>query len=684
MPRLDRVAVRGRAGLKGRTLDVKLTGADVFAGPNGSGKSTHLLAILAGLRGLATTPTDTTREYLGPGEVDAYVDLVFDGRLASRDLSKTKGKAAIASDALANEIAGPHLVRWDLADFARATDSARAKLLDEVCRVAGATGDWTPDKVRATLVRRLGEGSDAAGTPLAELIAARPLRGPAGDWVNDAIAWAEPAYTTANAAQKHAVTAAEALAAERASAPAIAGDLAEARARIAKLETLAADAKSKLSAARASGRARTDHEARGARLADAVATAEEAKAAAEAGLVEAKRAVDAAVPPIENPAGPAGRAAVEATTAARAAAAADAEQRATLERARVALAAAEARLETLRGLSGQAAGDCRHCGAADPLGLGDAIAAAAAEVEERALDVEDADADAAISSARLAKARAAESAAQAAHVEAREAWGEANRRNADAVVGQARANSALSAATKTYDAAVAELAAWQEIAAPTAVHDTSALDADVAAATAELATAKEHHEAVVRRQELEATFQRAVATREEATARFAQVKALGAALKELRAEIAASVYGPIQEVANGLLLDAGSDLAVEFRDAADYGARRGETFIHFAALSDAERATVGAALSFAFAHLTGAPWVAVILDGLEAIDADHLPGLLRAFTDRVEAGKLDNFVGAYQTSWVVDPDTGAPTLTVPGGEVLNVHPLGHPGLREVA
>jgi hypothetical protein len=63
---------------------------------------------------------------------------------------------------------------------------------------------------------------------------------------------------------------------------------------------------------------------------------------------------------------------------------------------------------------------------------------------------------------------------------------------------------------------------------------------------------------------------------------------------------------------------------------ADWGAVVDGVQVHWIQLSDGERAVCAVALARAFASASRSPWPVVLLDRLEAVDADRRAGLLRA------------------------------------------------------
>ena len=643
---LTRIRVDGPDGLKGQRFDEQLTGVDIFVGPNGSGKSTRLLAVMAGIRGLASVPGDPQREYLGPDRAAATVRLDFDGgaHVLQRDLSVARGKAATLADAEGDRLVGPHIVRWDLGDFARDTDQGRSKLIERMCAAGGTA--WTPERVDAWLRDRL-ELPAQAVTRHAYDDVAKIGYGASLDvsaWLAAAVERARALYTDANAAQKQAVAAVDAMAEERRGAPSANLDLASSRQRVQVLEAEVATLDVAVTAGRRAVGDAERHRAQGDSLVAAAADAEDALARAEDALrraqVEHANAV-AAVQALPDPS--------EVSTVAVDAA------RVRLDGLVRAMSEAEADHRVAVAIAdgfepGAGSSACRHCGGVDPLGHGERRAAAVARAVVTEETWQDAEADVAI--ARRAMRRAEETWREALAEQDRHRLALATARNAEQAASFAVNAHAKDAARASADLGrvAAQLSEWQgrEVPAGGGVDENTIARREAARGT--LSDARADLEAVVRQQEREAAFQRAIATREEALARFEQVKALGQALKALRELLTAETFGPLEAAANVLLERAGSDLRASFRDAASYGAVRSNLFIHFAALSDAERALVGAAVAFAFARVSGAPWRAVILDRMEVIDEDHLDGVIEAFRALVADGELDNFIGAFTTT----------------------------------
>lgn len=645
--RLNSIVVTGKDGLKGQTFRTDLTGADLFVGPNGAGKSTRLLAIHAGLRGLAGTPTDTVREYIGPERPRATVSLDYGDRTLSRDLEKSRGKAVAASDAMADDIAGPHLVRWDLADFVVAADTARTKLLESACNNAGEA--WTEDQVVRELGKSVIEGPPAEGWTddhqVGKLLKAVPVGPPTGRWLNDALIWTRARYTESNAAQKQAAKAVEHLQQEQQGR--VSGSLADAKAAEEQARAELSQAEAALQPPAGVGDA-ARHQQDGDRLANEYESARNELKRRRDVLADArKRLADVPPAPTQLPER-VSRDALDAATA-------DVSRlQAALNDAKGRHLDASARVTALRELIDRISGGCVACGHADPLDLGPQLEDAMAAKRDTGWQVEDAEADLVLADRRARSEATAVSDADELRRQVLDQVKTAQAAHAAADRDVRYAEERVTEASQREQQVLARLKAWQDLPVPAATGMTDAEKSNALAvrdgARAALEQAAAHREAVVRREEREASLQRAIAQRMEAEERFAQVKALGSALGELQRKLASAAYAPIEAAANELLEAAGVGWALCIRDTSDYGVTRGEVFTHFAALSDAERAITAAAMVYAFAALTDAPWKAVILDRMEVIDEDRIGPVLQALATMVEQGRIDNFVGAFTTT----------------------------------
>lgn len=727
MDRLTRITIHG-AGFKGRPFDQPLTGADLFVGPNGSGKSSRLLAIAAIRSGLAETPTDPTREYLGPTRPAAEGVLLFEGGAeVRRDLSKGKGKDAERSSLEGERLMGGHVVRWDLADFARATDKDRASLLERVCNAAGAAGTWTGTKADAFLRKQMGidRGAGLAGDhPLNLALSSWSSGKPVGTWLAERAKWMDDIFTAANAAQKLATNAAAEASKHLDDVEIPAGTLAAKRAELAQVKAQGEQIKADIAAAEASqargdlasmetaSRAVVDAEQAVTGAAEAVRVAQAAAergpdgaavTRAKAELVEARAKVLALPDPATLADAVAqAEADLQAKEAALASAVTRADKAAAAHRRESeALAALDGGIGALSSLLSDAAGNCRHCDGEDPLGLGlrleteqarraelvEAVASASSVLEPRRQLVNTArDAERAASRAlQTAKQTAASGASTRAAAVQAVATAETVVRREEAAVAFAagvlaaavtKAEAAQAAAAETLTAARTALDAIEARAAESSQGGGALVDVGLLQETREglLADYKRltaEVELFVAQEVHLKNHQEAVAKREAATAHFEIVKLLKKGLNELRATVAAEAYGPIQSAADEILREAGIDMQVEFRDESDFGAvcrqRDGSRpYVAFWALSDAQRAEFGAAVAVALAKLTKSPWPAVVLDGMEKIESAHLLGILRAVGAMVERGELANFVGAYMAE-------SAPTWADTG---VTVHWLG--------
>lgn len=677
--------------VKGQTFTAALSGADLFVGPNGAGKSTRILAVLAAARGLAESPADPIREYLGPARPKADVRLDFgSGVELVRDLSLGNTTTAAKKTTFdADRLMGPHVARWDLGDFARATDKDRTALLERICSAAGTGGAWTLGRVEALLRKEMGITRDAPlpGThPLSVAVSAWSSAKPIGSWLTEQAAEVDKAFTAANAAAKRAADEAAAASARLDENPAPAGSLGAKRTELAKLEADGKAIAAQLATAQQAGRRATEIEQDRQRAALAVDAAEaavkQAEEAARSRKASAQIDVDHRVKDLATAREALAQAPDQAGLLAAVEAARDRHEELKsahalachrfdkASRAHVTasltLSQADGGIAALRQLAESTGAECVHCHGADPLGL-----RAKLERESTAR----AELAAALDSAKaLLDSRHAASVAATAAVEAAaEAFRQAGialtsaslpaaqraARDAETALERAKVNAAdnATAADRAVEAARVRLTAAQE--AHAAVNsrtvevgggDLDTLTAQHEALQAEYKRARKEEDALVRHEERARLQQDAVSARAAAAERFAEVKALKAALVTLRAEVATSAYGPIQAEANAFLQAAGIPMTVEFRDEADFGAvveQRDGTrpYVAFWGLSDAQRAEFSAALAVAIVTLTKAPWRGVMLDRMEAIEGRHLIGLLRAAGQYVKADKLDNFIG---------------------------------------
>lgn len=603
--------------LKGQNRRLELSGVDLITGPNGSGKSTLLLAISAGLWGLAQSPTDPVRPYIGPERVGS-VELTFDTGIIRRDLSQGgQAKDAQRATLEAERIAGTHIVRWDLADFATVSDTNREKLLRSICGNIQATSLQLPESPLMPL-----------------LLKVERLEQDAGVWLERSLKWTADRYTEYNAALRTATEGAKA-AGEAAEKEAPPGTLSGAKEELERLRGQVAEL-----------RAQQQTAARDAAAAQR-AEAERQRAATRHGEAEKER--DALALQLQQPtpdvaglkaAMEAAEAALQQSVLANRTAQSRAAQGDTPSKVLAKLEGAKARLEgQVAALEGQTDARCTHCGAHDPLAIGAKIAVLRLQIQGLDLDLEDARLEVELSDRRAAKLGEAYEAASKAELAARDAYRVATGAAAQRIQIQAR-----------HDALTAELArlaaAIQGEVAQVQGFDSEAL---LEGLEEQLKAATAAHDAHVRCAERGKVYQEALVKRDAAEKNFAAVKALKAALQELQADVAAKAWGPLQGAANELLQAMGSPLRASFRSAADFGAtdaRRDGAYVSFWALSDAERATVGAALALAMVRLSGAHWKGLVVDGLEKMDSDAQNGFLSGVVEASRKGWIDNFIGA--------------------------------------
>ena len=344
--------------LKGQQRCVDLAPVVLVTGPNGSGKSTFLQAISAGLRGLAQSPGDLEKVYLGPERAGA-VSLTFDTGIVVRpDLSKVSDKDSKRADYDAERIAGRHLVRWDLADFATISDTNREKLLRSICGNIQATSLQLPK------------------SPLFEqLLRVERLEQDAGTWLERSLKWLAERYTEFNSALKTATEGAKA-AGEAAEKEAPSGTLSGAKEELERLQKEVAELRAQQQTAardaahvRATETRRQQAAERHAEVEaerDALAVQLQQPAPDVAGLKAAMREAEAAL-----------EAAVQRNRAAQSKAAqGDAPHKV--------LAKLEAQQTGIEGqivaLTDEMGAHCAHCGAADPLAIGARIATLRAQV----------------------------------------------------------------------------------------------------------------------------------------------------------------------------------------------------------------------------------------------------------------------------------------------------------------
>lgn len=668
MRRLTTLTVSGRDGFKGWTGSLALHGVDVLAGPNGAGKTTRLDAIQAGLRGLSRTTSPGAGVYVGPKRPRAKVQLDWDDSMSmTRDLSVVQGKAAKLADGQADMLVGRHVTRWDLGDFASSTDKARAELLKGLLGAGGQ--DWDRAACDRFLREKLpcDEGS-AMDDLVLNVLTFWTEHEQAEPWLDDAILWAKTEFSTANGERTQAKKGVEELqqqARERAEAQE-GGSLAQVRQRAGEVDQELQQLAGQIATASQAGRAVQAYQEKGARLTKTMGSATESLDRAEAAATKAEARLDEAkqrqekLEPLEEAKGrleEAERALASSSEQVKASnAKLEAARRAHQEQ-RDAVGRAEEAVATLQALAQDASGSCRECGLEDPLGLQCRI-----EHAQQGVDME---------AAKLPRLQLRIRLATRAHE--RDKMAEANNslavQNIHSELGMttaghdtARAN--ISRAQELHDLAQAELQRCRKAAEEAeldlqahqqdqppqgAAGDLATLEARQAALQQEQQELRTKAETLARDEGGEQALQNALARREKAEARWKAVKALQAALADLQAEVARGAYEPITQHANRLLADAEVPLAVYIEDEGDFGAEVGDKGrVHFASLSDGERALVAASFAYAFTVAAGSPCPMMLLDRLEAIDEDRLEGFLRAVRHAVDTGALANFVGALR------------------------------------
>lgn len=663
--KLGRIVVSGAEGVKDQRFDENLAGVDVWTGPNGAGKSTRLISVLAALRGLAETPTDNVRDYLGPGLPAATVDLHFEGapRL-SRDLSaKRSSSGGKRADGQAELLVGPHMVRWDLADLSSAADSERTKVLQRVCDAAA--GGASVDQILAQLPQ---------DNPEIDRLRALKEKEPS-EWLKAALKLTRERFTETNAAQKAAQPPPPAADEE----PPF-GTLAEASAAVRTARTRLQDA---VTAVKVRAGRVAEHDKLRAQLEDlgeveppegTLSEAQDALKTVREELAAVERAVAVRKALVDEQAKL--RRQLDETPAVARVDLAPIEERvrvatADLHGAQDLYRQIRSQIEALKPRIVDQVHTCRHCNGADPLGVqGDqpGLREQLATLEADLADVE-------------REGRAASALVQAAQKKLTAAK-ETNLAAADQERARARLDELAAGLPPDRSAELPRLAQavlagelWvkrhEQAAARRRDEDRLAsLAADLPADRAveipaleeELRAAEERHAAHIRLADREKAFQAALDKRNAAVATFEAVKAMGAALADIEKKLMAASFPLIADKANAVLGMADVPLHVVFRSGADFGAERADAgYVPWWSLSDGERAVVGAALSVAFAQLGGARWRAVFLDGLEAVDPARRDGLLHALVELVRRGELDNVLAGL---WADSPPVLPAGVTV--------------------
>lgn len=352
----------------------------------------------------------------------------------------------------------------------------------------------------------------------------------------------------------------------------------------------------------------------------------------------------------------------------------------------VMLRSARARVETLEGLF-QDDATCVHCGAADPLGLGAQLATARDEVSR--LEPDDAVSLQNVAAARHAK----EIAYQAMQQAQREATTAANLVTAqerilatakkaidDATASQSghveqvraqqkqaldRASydlqrekdnhtSAVAAHTKReaqreadyqnartrYVAALNAYKAWQAVPAPVVPDAPDATRTE--AITAELATLDARIGARAARKAHLDRITEAQTAYETAKATWDASRALVAAIRQARDDMAAAAYRPIESAARDLIAGSGI-LTPYFAGPDEYGAEiPGKGRVSYHALSESEQRITAAAFVYALAVVSKQPCRLVLLDGIDVVQRSHRRPLIEALAWARSNGLVDN------------------------------------------
>lgn len=666
---------------QGHSFNQNLSGADLFVGDNRSGKSTRVRALQVGLGGPAGSPGgNTSRPYLGP-EPKGTVTLYGAGSMVARDLAEGPGtNKTKAANAKAEALFGRSPVDFDLADFASATDSARAKILKAAANAAGGAGAWNQEKLTTWFRKELGLPAKPAkvpeGHPLLELWKDHPLKGqPVGEWLEAAQKWADAAFTKANAAKTQSEAAAKSGEGDGEDVPP--GFRADHEAEVSRLEKEIQELNEALSTLTATTSLSAAHAREGQGLTDALIRAEQAQEAARLKKEAAEAAMAIVSQSLEEK--QAAVATLQASLSEASTAWKDTEdwvagERLVVERTAAQRSSAVGAVATLQALAQSMDGACRHCSGEDPLGMGEKLEAALLLQEEAdaAAQVAHQNLQIALGAAKsqTEQCSAVETALQAARNEAVMAGGEARIKT----MALDQAVAALAQSQKTMVEATDALAAWQarqeESAGSTSLFgDADSLTAQRDGFQSALAVAKAQVLEHVRVEEREKMRLQRVAAREESATTWRLTKDLKTALVALAALLAQEAYRPLEVAANAFLAEAKADLEIKFHSEADFGASSGAIgYRNFWCLSDSSRALMGAALSVAFARIHQSPWPAVILDRLESISETYLHGVLTALAAGATRGDYQ-FVGALVC---VDPDL-APQI--PG---LKVHFLTPP------
>lgn len=215
-------------------------------------------------------------------------------------------------------------------------------------------------------------------------------------------------------------------------------------------------------------------------------------------------------------------------------------------------------------------------------------------------------------------------------------------RKADHGAAIARHEDAVKAATERLESAKAALAEWQATDAPKV---PAAPDAEQRATiTARLTGLEAARDAWRDHQQAADAVETAEAAASADQLTWEASRALLHAIREARDALARAAYGPIHDAARDLL----SDIEVEgfpmpyFYGPDNFGAETERGAKHITELSQSEAMITAAALVTALATVAGNPCRISLLDGIEAVQADHRAPLIRALVKARHDGKVDN------------------------------------------
>lgn len=658
---LMRVSAGGVSPLKSQRFELDLeAGVTLIAGPNGSGKSARLLNITAGLWGLASTATDDAREYLGDDAPQATTALVFDtGAVLARDHSqgpRTQAHKALTTKAEA--LVGKQPMRWDLADFVRATDSARAAVLTAAVQAAQVQGEWDPEALVATWRRE--EAFAGLEDTLLDKAVAKAGDMDSADWLERTAKWAAGHAKAANSAKRSAKATLDRLSASEADVPR--GTLPKARKRLEAARAAMAE----LQGAIASEEGwKTQHAAWTAekkrcteaaqRIEDEIQRLETQESKALDRLGELGDPLDADEWEQKE---------AEARAAALKLDAQVEELCARLDR----LPQADAEPPEVEGWTWQAEGEW-HQGSVtvtldeDPASVvvdpGEhhlVVYPIPVAIVRHLLDVHNAEqieAEREQLKADLEKAQAQLTRKQASHARRARRLRRAHAQ-VEARADRDQARGELAEKKQEREQAAAALSEWSKVEPQRPVVDRTR----ITAAQAELTQAEANVEAHVRAEEHESNLRQARADLTAQTVRWKQAKALKQLCEQERHRMAGAAFAPICEAANDFLQRVEPTWSVYVHSASDLGiCKDGET-VNMWALSKSERALLGAALAIALAQLMRRPWKVLLLDDVENMDEGRLPKVLAALVALCESGALDQAILAQATRVLPEPVDG--------------------------